>query len=51
MNDNKVLLIVIDKREYPKLLQILDELDKNAFVITNPVQSVHGEGFKLTYRI
>ena len=51
MNEYKMLLIVIDKREYPKLLEILDKLDKNAFVITNPVQSVHGEGFKLTYRI
>lgn len=50
MKEHKMLLIVIDKREYPILLDILDKYDKNAFVITNPVQSVHGEGFKLTYK-
>lgn len=51
MEDKKMLLIIIDKREYSKLLAILDKYDKDAFVITNDVQAVHGEGFKLTYRI
>lgn len=51
MEKRKMLLVIIDKREYSLLLNILDKYDKNAFVITNDVQSVHGEGFKLTYRI
>lgn len=50
-NDYKMLLIVIDKREYAKLLEIFSMYDTNAFVITNPVKQVFGEGFKLTYRI
>ena len=45
-----MLMIVIDKREYALLLDILDSIDKNAFVITSHVKSVHGEGFKLTYK-
>lgn len=50
MNKHKMLMIVIDKREYALLLDILDSIDKNAFVITSHVKSVHGEGFKLTYK-
>lgn len=50
-NDYRMLMIVIDKREYAKLLEILSMYDTNAFVITNPVKQVFGEGFKLTYRI
>ncbi len=50
MNTHKMLMVIIDKREYPTLLDILDKVDKNAFVITSSVQSVHGEGFKLTYK-
>ncbi len=50
METHKMLMVIIDKREYSTLLDILDTIDKSAFVITNPVQSVHGEGFKLTYK-
>ena len=50
MKTHKMLIVIIDKREYSTLLDILDTIDKSAFVITNPVQSVHGEGFKLTYK-
>ncbi len=50
MKAHKMLIVIIDKREYSTLLDILDTIDKSAFVITNPVQSVHGEGFKLTYK-
>ena len=50
MKTHKMLMVIIDKREYSTLLDILDTIDKSAFVITNPVQSVHGEGFKLTYK-
>lgn len=50
-NEYKMLMVVIDKREYAELLDILSMYDTNAFVITNPVKQVFGEGFKLTYRI
>ncbi len=50
MKQHKMLMVIIDKREYSTLLDILEQYDKNAFVITNSVQSVHGEGFKLTYK-
>ena len=50
MKQHKMLMVIIDKREYSTLLDILEQYDKNAFVITNSVQSVHGEGFKWTYK-
>lgn len=46
-----IILIVIDKREYPKLLQIVNSIDKKAFMITTETQDVHGEGFKLEFRV
>lgn len=50
LEKRKLLMVVIDKREYSELLDILEKIDKDAFVITNHVQSVYGQGFKLTYK-
>lgn len=47
----KIILVVIDKKEYPRLLEIVDEIDRRAFMITTETQDVHGEGFKLEFRI
>ena len=43
-------MVIIDKREYSDLLEVLEKIDKQAFVITTHVQSVYGQGFRLTYK-
>ena len=47
----KVLLIVVSTRQYPALLEIIDECDKTAFVITTEATDMHGEGFTYGFRI
>lgn len=46
----KMIMVIIDRREYQQLLDIIAQADKNAFVITSDTHQVHGEGFKLTYK-
>ena len=46
----KMVVVVIDRREYKQVLDILEKVDKNAFVITSDTNQVHGEGFKLSYK-
>lgn len=46
----KMIMVIIDRREYQQLLDIIAQADKNAFVITSDTNQVHGEGFKLTYK-
>ena len=50
LEKRKMLMVIIDKREYSDLLEILEKIDKEAFVITTRVQSVYGQGFRLTYK-
>jgi len=44
-DDKKMLVVTLDKRDYQQLLLIVDKHDKQAFMITNTVSDVHGEGF------
>lgn len=44
-----VLMCVISKRQYPPLEEGVLKIDPTAFIIVNPVHSVHGEGFGLTH--
>lgn len=50
LEKRKMLMVVIDKREYSDLLKVLEKVDQQAFVITTHVQSVYGQGFRLTYK-
>ncbi len=50
LEKRKMLMVIIDKREYSDLLEVLEKIDKQAFVITTHVQSVYGQGFRLTYK-
>lgn len=47
----KVLLVVIENKEYNHLIRVIHEIDPNAFVITTDIKSVHGEGFVLDFKI
>ena len=40
-----VLLCVVSQRQYSRLLQIVHEVDKRAFIITTDASDMHGEGF------
>jgi len=44
-NERKMLMVTLNKKNYQQLLTIVDEHDKQAFMITNTVSDVHGEGF------
>ena len=44
-NEKKMLIVTLDKRNYQQLLTIVDSHDKQAFMITDTVSDVHGEGF------
>ena len=45
----KVVLCVVNQKQYPTLLEIVERNDKSAFMITNDATDMHGEGF--TFRI
>ena len=47
----KVLLVVIDNKQYNRLIRLINEVDPKAFVITTDTKSVHGEGFSLEFKV
>ena len=49
--DRKVILACISDKEYPKLVEIIKKGDPKAFVITNDVTEIHGEGFTMEVRV
>ncbi len=44
--DNHVLLIIARKQEKPKILSIVDQCDKNAFISIAKVAGVFGKNFE-----
>jgi len=45
-NDQKqMLMVTLDKKDYQPVLNIVNKHDKSAFMITDTVTDVHGEGF------
>ena len=44
-DDRVVLLCVVSHQQYSKLLEIINQYDKKAFVITTDATDMHGEGF------
>jgi len=44
-DEKKMLMVTLDKKNYRQLLAIVNEHDKQAFMITDTVSDVHGEGF------
>ena len=47
----QVLLCVVSERQYAALLEIINECDEKAFVITTDATDMHGEGFTSGFRI
>jgi len=44
-DEKQMLMVTLGKKDYQQLLEIVDEHDKEAFMITDTVSDVHGEGF------
>jgi len=44
-DEKRMLMVTLDKRNYQQLLTIVDTHDKKAFMITDTVSDVHGQGF------
>ena len=44
-NQKNMLMIVIAKKDYRRLVEIVDTHDKSAFMVTDVVSDVHGKGF------
>jgi len=43
--EKPMLLVTLNSKDYQQLLPIVDRFDKEAFMITDTVSDVHGEGF------
>ncbi len=43
--DKPVVMVVLDKKEYPIVQKRLKEIDPNSFTIVQETKEVHGEGF------
>lgn len=44
-NDKYMLMVTLGKKDYQQLLSIVNEIDMEAFMITDVVSDVHGRGF------
>jgi len=45
MNEKNMLIVTLNTKNYQQLLTIVNKHDKKAFMITDTVSDVHGEGF------
>lgn len=44
-DEKNMLMIIVSNQEYPTILNIMEEIDKKAFIIAYNVSEVHGIGF------
>lgn len=45
-NDKNVLLIIINRKEFPNLSKVIKDIDPRAFMSVTPANNVYGEGFE-----
>ena len=45
LEEKNMLMVTLNKKDYQRLLAIVDKHDKKAFMITDTVSDVHGKGF------
>ncbi|NLC96807.1 MAG: YitT family protein [Erysipelotrichaceae bacterium] len=46
-----IILVVVSQKQYNELIDIVNSIDKEAFIITTDATSVHGEGFSFGFRV
>ena len=44
-SERQMLMVTLDRKDYGQLLDIVNQHDENAFMITDTVSDVHGRGF------
>jgi len=44
-SERQMLMVTLDTKDYQHLLSVVDKYDKKAFMITDTVSDVHGQGF------
>jgi len=49
--DKEVLLVVLTGNQYPNFMRLINEIDKQAFMIIQDANEVHGNGFSFDYKI
>lgn len=49
--EKKVILCVVSERQYVSLIEIINDIDPSAFIITTDATDMHGEGFTYGFRI
>jgi uncharacterized membrane-anchored protein YitT (DUF2179 family) len=49
--DREVLLVVLTGNQYPNFMRLVNEIDKQAFLIIQDANEVHGNGFSFDYKI
>lgn len=49
--ERPVILVAIDSKEYPHLLNLVNEIDPDAFLIANDANEVRGNGFSSIVRV
>ncbi len=50
-DDKEVLLVVLTGNQYPNFMRLVNEIDKQAFLIIQDANEVHGNGFSFDYKI
>ncbi|MFV0255093.1 MAG: YitT family protein [Erysipelotrichaceae bacterium] len=46
-----IILVAIEAKEYPHLLNLINQVDEEAFIITNDANEVRGNGFSSSVRV
>lgn len=49
--DKEVLLVVLTGNQYPNFMRLVNEIDRQAFLIIQDANEVHGNGFSFDYKI
>ncbi len=49
--DKKVILVVVDQKEYNQIIELVNQVDEKAFLLAVDATDVHGEGFNVGYRV
>lgn len=49
--EKNVILCVVSERQYAKLIELIQDIDANAFIITTDATDMHGEGFGYRFHI
>ncbi len=49
--DKKIVLVVVSQNQYSKVVDLVNQVDKKAFLVVTDATDVHGEGFSFGYRV